>query len=76
MSRAAMSKQVVLITDVTGQDGAYLAEFLLPHCCKRLKRFVVGRPRRKSQLRGSLPMISTAPLPAFIAPFQLGTLRS
>jgi GDPmannose 4,6-dehydratase len=37
-----MAKRVALITGVTGQDGAYLAEFLLN------KRYVVHGIKRRS----------------------------
>jgi GDPmannose 4,6-dehydratase len=41
-SRASMTKRVALITGVTGQDGAYLAEFLLN------KNYIVHGIKRRS----------------------------
>jgi GDPmannose 4,6-dehydratase len=44
-----MENCVTLITGVTGQDGAYLAEFLLN------KRYIVHGIKRRSSSRHSLP---------------------
>jgi len=48
-SKSPSTRKIALVTGITGQDGAYLAEFLLARC------YVVhGVKRRKARSRSAL----------------------